>query len=83
MNRRKMDGAIIASMERVMIQADRDLLERARAAAHSRGVSFPAFVRAAIENELRGTAQPPLTCVGVVDMGGQARLREWRPDPWR
>ncbi len=70
-------------MERVMIQADRDLLERARTAAHHRGISFPAFVRAAVENELREAGQPPLTCIGVIDAGGRARERVYEPDPWR
>jgi hypothetical protein len=70
-------------MERVMIQADRELLERARAAAHQRGISFPAFVRAAIENELGGDFQPPLDCIGVIDTGGRARARRYAPDPWR
>jgi hypothetical protein len=70
-------------MERVMIQADRDLLERARVAARQRGISFPALVREAIEHELRETGQPPLTCIGLIDAGGRARERVYEPDPWR
>jgi hypothetical protein len=70
-------------MERVMIQADRELLERARVAARQRGVSFPAFVREAIEHELGDGRQPPLTCIGVIDAGGRARERVYEPDPWR
>jgi hypothetical protein len=70
-------------MERVMIQADRELLERARIAARQRGISFPAFVREAIEKELHGEGQPPLRSIGAFDLGGRAREREYEPDPWR
>jgi hypothetical protein len=50
----------IGAMSQYLSQADRSRLERARAAAHTRGVSFPAFVRGAIEHELRADDQPPL-----------------------
>jgi hypothetical protein len=72
-------------MERVMIQADRALLERARRAARERGVSFPQLVRDALEHELasRRGPQRPLTSVGAVSTGGEARRREYAPEPWR
>jgi hypothetical protein len=66
-----------------MIQADRELLERARATARQRGISFPAFVRDALERELRSDAQPPLSCIGAISTGGDARGRPYEPDPWR
>jgi hypothetical protein len=72
-------------MRRVMIQADDDLLERARRVARERGITFPQFVREALERELAAHARPipPLTCVGVVSTGGEAARGEYRPDPWR
>jgi hypothetical protein len=72
-------------MRRVMIQADRELLDRARQAARARGVTFPQFVREAIERELAQRSGPPrrLACVGVVSTGGRARQRVYTPDEWR
>jgi metal-responsive CopG/Arc/MetJ family transcriptional regulator len=77
--------ALLAVMERVMIQADRALLERARRAARERGVSFPQLVRDALEHELATRADPPrrLACVGVISTGGHARERAYEPDVWR
>jgi hypothetical protein len=68
-----------------MIQADRALLERARRAARERGVTFPQFVRDALERELatRAQAPRPLTCAGVITTGGKARKRSYAPDTWR
>jgi hypothetical protein len=72
-------------MERVMIQADSTLLQRARRAARERGVTFPQLVRDALERELRTRSEPPrpLSCAGVVSTGGQARERGYEPDEWR
>jgi hypothetical protein len=72
-------------MQRVMIQADPALLERARRAAQERGVTFPQLVRDALEHELATQSGPPrpLSCVGVVSTGGRARQRGYEPDPWR
>lgn len=80
-----MNASIASIMKRVMIQADVDLLERARRAARQRGVSFPQFVRDAIERELNTRAEAPrrLSCVGIIDTGGEARAREYEPDQWR
>jgi metal-responsive CopG/Arc/MetJ family transcriptional regulator len=72
-------------MERVMIQADSNLLERARRAARERGVTFPQFVRDALEHELTTRSEPPrqLSCAGVISTGGRARERRYEPDAWR
>jgi hypothetical protein len=72
-------------MERVMIQADKTLLERARRAARDRGVTFPQLVREALEHELTTRTEPPrpLSCVGAIDTGGRARQQAYEPDSWR
>jgi hypothetical protein len=72
-------------MDRVMFQADRALLERVRRAARDRRVSVSEFVRNALEHELATSADgpPPLTSVGAIRTGGQARKREYAPEPWR
>jgi hypothetical protein len=72
-------------MERVMIQADRALLERARRAARERGVTFPQLVRDALEHELGPRSGSPrrLSSAGVVSIGGRARARAYEPDAWR
>jgi ribbon-helix-helix CopG family protein len=67
-----------------MIQADPDLLERARRAARERGVSFPELVREALEHELARSGPPPEPrAVGVISTGGRARQRSYEPDAWR
>lgn len=66
-----------------MIQADETLLVRARKAASERGISFPQFVRDALENELGAGAREPLSATGTIASGGKARRREYRPDAWR
>jgi nucleotide-binding universal stress UspA family protein len=78
-------ASIASMMQRVMIQAERSLLDRAQQTARERGVSFPQLVREALERELAVNATPvrPLTCVGVISTGGQARARVYEPDAWR
>ena len=68
-----------------MIQADPLLLRRARRSAHERGMSFPEFVRTALEHELRayGQRSERPSCVGVISTDGQARKRSYEPDAWR
>lgn len=75
----------LLAMKRVMIQADRSLLERARRAARERGITFPHLVREAIEHELGPTAGAPrrLSCVGAIRTDGRARKRTYEPDTWR
>lgn len=72
-------------MERVMIQADPALLERARRVARERGVTFPQLVREALEHELGPSSglPPRLASAGVIRTGGCARRDEYAPDPWR
>ena len=72
-------------MQRVMIQVDPALLERAKREARRRGVSFPQLVREALTRELALSAEPiaALSCIGAIDTQGRARERDYRPDPWR
>lgn len=72
-------------MQRVMIQADRALLDRAHQAARERRVSFPQLVREALERELALSTAPPgkLACAGVISTDGGARAGAYEPDPWR
>ena len=82
----RLPAASIASMmQRVMIQADRALLDRAHQAARERHVSFPQLVREALERELALSTEPPskLSCVGVISTEGRARAGAYEPDPWR
>jgi hypothetical protein len=72
-------------MQRVMVQVDAALLERAKSEARRRGVSFPQLVRDALTRELAISAEPAaaLSCVGAVDTKGAARARDYRPEQWR
>ncbi len=78
-------ASIASMMQRVMIQAERTLLERAQRAAHQRGVSFPQLVRESLEHELAlGMTNPrPVSCAGVIGTGGRARAGAHEPDAWR
>jgi hypothetical protein len=78
-------ASIASMMERVMIQAERTLLERAQRAAHERGVSFPQLVRESLERELAVNAGPskPVSCAGIISTKGRARAAEYEPDAWR
>jgi hypothetical protein len=78
-------ASIASVMQRVMFQADRALLERARRAARERGVTFPQLVRDALEHELASRFRSPraLSSAGVISTGGQARTRTYEPDAWR
>ncbi len=77
--------ALLAMMRRVMIQVDQSLLERARLRARQRGITFPQFVRTALERELSPTDErpPAATGRGVINAGGTLLDREYEPDPWR
>lgn len=79
------DASIASIMQRVMIQVDTGLLERAKSEARRRGVSFPQLVRDALTRELILSAEPAMTlsCIGTVDSKGAARTRDYRPEPWR
>ncbi len=66
---------IAPMMQRVMIQADIELIERAKRRARERGVSLAQIVREALEHELRSSETeeepipPPLTCIGIISSG--------------
>ncbi len=78
-------ASVASMMQRVMIQAERSLLDRAQLAAHERGVSFPQLVREALERELaiNATSIKPLACAGIISTGGKARKGLYEPDTWR
>jgi hypothetical protein len=79
-------------MQRLMIQAEPELVERAKRRARERGVSIAQVVREALEREL-GVAEeesipPALTCIGVVSSGRSdlSRLASedvYEPEPFR
>jgi hypothetical protein len=85
---------IAPMMQRLMIQAEPELVERAKRRARERGVSVAQIVREAMEHELgvddeeREPLAPPLTHVGVISSGhgGLARLASediFEPEPFR
>ena len=79
-------------MQRLMIQAEPELIERAKRRAHERGVSVAQVVREAIEHELGLDGEepipPPLTCIGAFsskhgDLSRRASEDEYEPEPFR
>jgi hypothetical protein len=84
---------IALMMQRLMIQAEPELVERAKRRARERGVSVAQVVREALENELRSTEPeetipPPLACIGVISSGRSdlSRLASediFEPEPFR
>jgi hypothetical protein len=82
---------IALMMQRLMIQAEPELVERAKRRAAERGVSMAQFLREAMERELASHEEqipPPLTCIGVFN-SGRSDLSElaseaiFEPDTWR
>jgi len=83
---------IAPMMQRLMIQAEPELVERAKRRAAERGVSVAQVVREALEHELDSPEEeqipPPLTCIGVFD-SGRSDLSElasdhiFMPRSWR
>jgi len=82
---------IAPMMQRLMIQAEPELVERAKRRADERGVSMAQFLREAMERELASPEEqvpPSLTCVGVFD-SGRSDLSElasehiFMPRSWR
>jgi hypothetical protein len=83
---------IALMMQRLMIQAEPELVERAKRRALERGVSVAQVVREALEHELAVDEEeplaPPLKHVGVVSSGhgSLARLASediFEPEPFR
>jgi hypothetical protein len=85
---------IASMMQRLMIQAEPALIERAKRRAQERGVSVAQVVRDAMEHELGSSETgeeplaPPLRHVGVVSSGhgNLARLASediFEPEPFR
>lgn len=76
-------------MQRLMIQAEPELIERAKRRAHERGVSVAQVVRDAMEHELGDeVAQPPFSLIGAFESerGDLSRLASedvFEPEPWR
>lgn len=69
-----------------MIQADDDLLRRARRTAARRGVSIAQLVRDALEREVGEERQPPPLWIGTFrsahgDLSERASRDEYEPDP--
>jgi hypothetical protein len=82
---------IAPMMQRLMIQAEPELVERAKRRAAERGVSMAQLVREAMEHELAAPAEripPPLRCIGAFSSGRSdlSRLASediFEPDSWR
>src|SRR5271169_4287172 len=65
---------IAPMMQRLMIQAEPELVERAKRRARERGVSVAQVVREALEHELgvddvEEPLAPPLSCIGAFASG--------------
>lgn len=77
------------TMQRIMIQADEDLLERARREARARRVSVAQLVRTALEKELPPREPPPRPSnfgrfkSGDPDLSLRASRDEYRAEPFR
>jgi len=82
---------IAPMMQRIMIQAEPELVERAKRRARERGVSVAQVVREAMEHELGAGEEripPPLRCIGIASSGRSdlSRLASediFEPEPFR
>jgi hypothetical protein len=78
-------------MQRLMIQAEPELIQRAKRRATERGVSVAQVVREAMQHELgpgKERIPPPLTCIGIGhsgrgDLSRRASEDEYEPEPFR
>jgi predicted DNA-binding protein len=76
-------------MQRLMIQAEPELVERTKRRAAERGVSVAQVVREAIEHELGDEPeQPPFSLIGAFrssrgDLSQLASEDIFEPEPWR
>jgi hypothetical protein len=82
---------IAPMMQRLMIQAEPELVERAKRRARERGVSVAQVVRDALEHELEVDEErlaPPLALIGAFssergDLSRRASEDEYEPEPFR
>ena len=83
---------IAPMMRRLMIQAEPELVERAKRRARERGVSVAQVVREAMEHELGVEEEEPLApalnCIGIGrsgrgDLSRRASEDEYEPEPFR
>lgn len=85
------DSMYTVMMQRLMIQAEPELVERAKRRARERGVSVAQIVREAMEHELgepAGDEQPPLSIIGIgcsgrSDLSRLASEDIYEPAPYR
>ena len=75
-------------MTRLIIQAEEELLDRARRRAAERGVSIAQVVRDALEQALANDGQPIPRNLGkfssgTTDTSERASNGEYMPPPWR
>ncbi len=79
-------------MQRLMIQAEPELIDRAKRGAAERGVSVAQAVREAMEHEFGPVEDevipPPLRCIGIgrsgrSDLSKLASEDIFEPAPWR
>jgi hypothetical protein len=80
-------------MQRIMIQAEPELVDRAKRRARERGVSVAQVVREALEHELgiedeQEPLAPALNCIGAFasargDLSRRASEDEFEPEPFR
>lgn len=78
-------------MQRLMIQAEPELIERVKRRAAERGLSAAQIWREAAEHELGAVEErvpPPLTCIGAFsskhgDLSRRASEDEYEPAPFR
>jgi hypothetical protein len=82
---------IALMMRRIMIQAEPELVDRAKLRARERGVSVAQVVREALERELGDSEErmpPRLRCIGIGrssrgDLSRRASEDEYEPEPFR
>jgi hypothetical protein len=82
---------IAPMMRRMMIQAEPELVERAKRRARERGVSVAQVVREAMQREFGDDGEhvpPPLSCIGIgrsgrSDLSRRAGEGEYEPEPFR
>jgi hypothetical protein len=79
---------MMGMMQRLMIQADKELIDRARQRAAERETSIAQVVRDALEHELGPVRPVKTSIIGIIDLEGanlseRASNDEYEPPPWR